>query len=214
MKPRIVTHAALVIIFCLFGCSSPGQRQPASESAPINSANLIASDLSDRVQILNSSVYAYNYLSGVPLRRTSAIWPALRRRASRYLDTSQGKLNLDIPGLYLALDPTSTREFGGKGPNWLLNRVELPAGLRYLDISKTGYDPLPTEIVKALAADGCVPTDEYKSHFNYSDLLKQNLGPTCRKIGQAALKSLNVQALGYSYSVNSATRRFFVDCCV
>ncbi len=185
----------------VFGCSTLGARKVASSSSP--AADLIAADLSAQVVTLGGPIYTYNYTSGTPFGTPSAVWQDLTAVAAKYMDLSAGKIQNDLPGLYLALDPISSREFGGPNANWILYRIELPSGFRYLDISKLDYNPLSQNIVTALAAEGCVPTGEYATHFNYSALLKQNLGSTCRQIGIQAFKQMNVQALSYSYTVTS-----------
>jgi hypothetical protein len=185
----------------VFGCSTVGARKVASSGS--SAASLIAADLSAQVAALSTPVYAYSYTSGTPLGSSTLVWQDLSTVEAKYLDLSTGKIQNDLPGLYLALDPISSREFGGPNSNWLLYRIELPRGFRYLDISKLDYAPLSQNIVTALAAEGCIPTGEYLAHFNYSALLKQNLGPTCRQIGIQALRQMNVQALGYSYSAIS-----------
>jgi hypothetical protein len=188
----------LTLALLAFACSTAGLRGTASSAS--SAAGLLAQDLSNRVRILERPIFAFNYSRGEPRSSESAIRKHLETTAAYYGDTTVGETGVAMPGLYLAVDPLASREFGGMGTDWLLYRLELPQGLRYVDISLTSSDRLPEHIVKALAAEGCVATGEYLDRFDYSALLKQNPGPACRRIAKAALDAHGATALAYSYA--------------
>lgn len=197
---------AVLILLFLTGCATSGTRKIASES--LASVAAISDELAIYVETLGRPVYAYHYSVGAPRESSAAIWKNLNQASSAYLNLDAGEPYGILPGLYLALDPLASREFGGTSTNWLLYRLELPKGLRYLNISGIEDEPLSEDIKKVLAKDGCVLSGEYLKYprsFSYGTLLKQNLGPVCRRIGQEVYRSLGVQALAYSYVVMSSS---------
>lgn len=94
-------------------------------------------------------------------------------------------------GYYVALDPFSTRSYGGTAGehNWLLIENVMPTGLRYLDLYSRGSDSARREVNSAIR------------ELNCSDGFPNGSQPNsqCRELAQTVLTLLNVDAIKYFY---------------
>jgi hypothetical protein len=110
-------------------------------------------------------------------------------------------------GLYMALDPVKTQEYGGD--NWVLLQIELKKGFRYLDLTLPEAQQKISAKVKSVLDQfqcGEVP--------NLADLLKAghprsvNAGLTCQQMLEEVLKN-QIHMAGFFYTYNSA---YFLSC--
>jgi hypothetical protein len=151
-------------------------------------------------------VFNYGYRPYMPLPRTGPVpfdhpelGKYLARRASRFEDPdTKPQPFVMASGLYASLDPVIGRTFGGIGDEWVLVRVELPRGLRYLDLRRAAptADPpleLGLALAEALRQAGCTPS-------SVQSLFVGVESASCRAIALPALRSLQVQAILYDYA--------------
>ena len=60
-----------------------------------------------------------------------------------------------IHAFYTALDPTASSSYGGADGDWLLYRVELPRGLKYLEMEPE--PPIPPQILSYPSNKAVIP---------------------------------------------------------
>lgn len=108
-------------------------------------------------------------------------------------------------GLYLGTDPVYYRSFGGE--NFLLYRLKLPKGIRYLDVyGKCNGKKFPKEIIEQLASRGCKveASDEIEEMFRGEGFgAKQT--PECAQIVFNTMKELKVDAIRYEKGASNFT---------
>ena len=151
-------------------------------------------------------VFHYSYRPYMPLPRAgpvqfddAALGKYLAKRASRFFDPDTPPQPFVMAGgLYASLDPVIGRTFGGIGDEWVLVRIELTPGLRYLDLRRAAptADPplqLSPALAEALRQAGCAPTSA-QSLFVGVD------SASCRAIALSTLRGLQVQAVMYDYA--------------
>ncbi len=160
------------------------------------------------VRTLKHAVYVYNY---IPRAWTSIgansslnqIDPTVTAHLSSMVRSywnPNSKVGSDAPGLYTSDDPFSSRRIGNKANDgdWLLFRIELPAGHRYLDLramdADTAHREISDEMRKTLADEGCPSQDYYKYIVRKSDV------GNCRKIAFNTLIELKVDSFFYDWS--------------
>lgn len=97
-----------------------------------------------------------------------------------------------IRGFYLAGDPVISRSFGGD--HWLMARVRLTAGLRFLDMTALEHDQkyIPEAVRSRLANYGCDET-----RWNY--LIYKSFKRPCREIALKTLRDLNIDVIQYDW---------------
>jgi len=83
-------------------------------------------------------------------------------------NNNYGGGNMYGPGLYLAVDPVATNEYGG-GSSWVLMQLHFPKGLRIMDIRRDGSMNFPLKVQRALISLGC--PKEWLTSANYSSSL-------------------------------------------
>lgn len=151
-------------------------------------------------------VFHYGYRPYMPLARTGPVQfddpvlgKYLAKRASRFFSPdTQAQPFVMAGGAYASLDPVIGRTFGGIGDEWVLVRIELSPGLRYLDLRRaapTADQPLQPSpaLADALRQAGCMPS-------NMQSLFVGVDSASCRAIALSALRSLQVAAVMYDYA--------------
>lgn len=96
-------------------------------------------------------------------------------------------------GLYAAVDPSSTRNYGGK--NWVLYQLEFRKGARFLDVDDSfGRDQFSKSLISRLQAFGC-------SAYSLYSIFSMDSEPACQalRILMADSPELNIQAMRYGY---------------
>lgn len=193
--------AALALVALAAWPQLAGSEPPKAEAALTAWATSLVSTLARPTY-----VFHYGYRPYMPLPRTGPVQfdhPVLGKylatRASRFfnLDTEPQPFVL-AGGLYASLDPVIGRTFGGIGDEWVLVRIELPRGLRYLDLRRaapTMGQPLELSraLAQALRQAGCTPP-------SVQSLFVGVESASCRGISLSALRSLQVQAVLYDYA--------------
>jgi hypothetical protein len=111
-------------------------------------------------------------------------------------------------GLYLALDASSSREFG-RTPNWLLMQVRLPVGFRFINLLKDSYVKVPLNIRQSFTSLGC-PV-EWESSPKFLDTLLANKKGVLVSCVEAIhdLFQTRLQIDGFVYQYASAQ---FLEC--
>jgi hypothetical protein len=197
----------IALALVALGASPSVARSDASESEPAKTEAALVVWASPLVTTIERPAYIfhYGYRPYMPLPRSGPVQfdhPLLRKylasRATRFYnpDTPTRPFML-AGGLYASLDPVIARTFGGIGDEWVLVRIELPPGLRYLDLRRgapTAEPPLELSpaLGEALRQAGCTPSS-VQSLFIGVD------SASCRAVALAALRDLQVQAILYDY---------------
>ena len=109
------------------------------------------------------------------------------------------------PGLYAAIDPSSSRVFGRDNP--LLFAVPIRKGARILrltgDVSSTDYDR-----VKAIAKSlDCLPSErQFDGLEDVTRIFRGSDNPICRQIIIEAYQQLEIDAILYKYEADNYER--------
>jgi len=170
-----------------------------------SAVDMLTADLRKYVVGFCNSFYGYSY------RKRSDFTPdpdAIRVTDSKYVrnmynDWNQRYMTPNNPvkplefvdGVYFAIDPIVSREFGKK--EWILFRADLPQTMTALNVAYMMYQPdglrfIPAPIQEKMKQLGC---DEKK----YDYLFRKNRSKACREIAVSVLKKLNVDAIQYSW---------------
>lgn len=173
MKKLVLFTLSMLFVFNV--CSARPKRAPASTEL-----GEVARFARSYMHSLQRSIYTYHYVprAVTGIRAESSLTLAdpavasyLRRTIEGYWDENSVGSG-DAPGFYLAVDPFASRHFG-RGPDWLMFRVELKEGLKVLDLREMhagGKDRIPDEVQKKLAEAGC----PYQDFYLYLFRKKQN----------------------------------------
>lgn len=211
----------VTLLVCLFVCTTPNVASTMETSDA--DIQFLVDDLGSRVKVVDRSFDTYHYTSApnigdVSSAASSDFQKYISRSSEAYFDASLRSSTSDsgVPGLYVAVDPVVTRNFGGR--DWALTRISLPKELKYLDISchfckseaecpdlasqiAICPDIIAPEIQKRLESLGCKTS-------NYAQMLENSASPVCDQIGIRAVKSLKVSAIKYRY------RAMEIDDCI
>jgi len=137
-----------------------------------------------------------------------------------------GQGNMYGPGLYAALDPVATMDYGGgsNGQTWILLKIRLPVGFRFINLKRDGTNAMPLRVQKVLSAYQC-PTHWIDVRSGLDGLMRANntymynsagyssesdvhLTDTCLLELRHLLKDhLKINGLLYGYSATS-----FLEC--
>ena len=165
------------------------------------------------VVVLNKPLFVYHYFDAKgadPVWRSkmSANDPIGYRLISQNADgywRHQGSAedgNTMGPGLYAALDPVSTRRFGGED-DYVLVRIELPLGTRVLDLVDF-RTVVPDDVAAIYESLGCKWREGASSIFRPIASLfepKPNSSRYCIDVLRGIVdRDLGVDALTYGYS--------------
>lgn len=160
----------------------------------------LAGALQSYVKQVTESIHTYHYVTReavkvAPEGPLDLADPKLahhvRDWANYYWDQTQPGDTGMIRGFYVATDPVVSRDFGKN--HWLLYRVELPKGLKYLDMKAVeARDEISSEIAVKLKALGC---DETRWHY----LIYKSFEPACRKVALKTLKDLDIDLIDYPW---------------
>jgi hypothetical protein len=194
-------RAALALVALAAWPQAARSEPPEAEAALTAWATSLVSTIDHPTYVFN-----YGYRPYMPFPLTGPVQfdhpelgKYLAKRASRFEnpDTKPQPFVM-AGGLYASLDPVIGRTFGGIGDEWVLVRVELPRGLRYLDLRRsapTVDQPLELgpALAEALRQAGCTPP-------SVQSLFVGVESASCRAIALPALRSLQVQAILYDYA--------------
>ena len=186
--------AALLLLLPLPGLLAAAAPDAAGR-APVSAADA----LRPLVRVLSRSVYVWHYVSraraGVPAGYVPPDWPGidpfLRGKLSRFWDPSLPVApSATVSGLYAGIDPVAGRHFAGVGEGWAVVQIELPAGLRFLDVRPPAGAPapLPRATRARLAVAGCA------AELPESLVVAMDSAP-CREIAVASLGELGAGAI-------------------
>lgn len=191
----------------------------ADISSDPNLANFIA-ELKGRVHTTTSSFYSYHWQKLSPGQVDPSqlsqdelykqIVASIRLQKEQYVRGGNYS-----GGYYVALDPATSREYGGTPPNtdWTLTRIEIPAGFRYVDLAQTvdvlGF-PVSSSIefantaLKALGPycpklklDDFVTTGGQTAKAAFVE--PSDIDRRCLDLLNQIVQNLNVDGLFYSY---------------
>jgi hypothetical protein len=132
----------------------------------------------------------------------------MSKRYFNYTDPSDpGSGNMFGPGLYAAVDPVATRNYGGAGTDWVLVQIQLPVGFAMFDLNRDGGDTPPASgpMIDALQKADCPTSWDYdggmlNNLFNPST----HKNPTCTATIEHILRDkLQVDGFFYSYSYSN-----------
>lgn len=167
-------------------------------------------DLSKYVRILDSSFYAFHYVNASALgiapghlaesMQEARVKDHFQQWSGNYAIPDGGEVGGSIHAFYTALDPTASSSYGGADGDWLLYRVELPRGLKYLEMEPE--PPIPPQILSYLKQQGCDPgviSPVDRPNFNYDNLLQTNWAPKCNKLLINTMRKLGIEAIAYGY---------------
>jgi hypothetical protein len=162
----------------------------------------LAEELQPYVKQLSQPIYTFHYATREAMKipttgpldlNSTILQNHVRDWANYFWDLSQPGDTGMVRGFYLATDPVVSRDFGKS--NWILYRVELPAGTRYLDVHPLVSGALeqvsPAVQAKLLAA-GCNET-------KWKYVLYKSFDKNCRKIALQTLKDLQVTLIDYDW---------------
>jgi tetratricopeptide (TPR) repeat protein len=173
--------------------------RPPREAAPASAAASAAEALAPLVEILDRPIYVWHWLprarAGLPPGYLPPDSPALGEflaaRLARWWDLSLPVMPLaTASGLWAGIDPVIGRHFGGAGEDWAVVQIELPAGLRVLDVRAPAGGappPLPPAARERLAAAGCAAALA-------AALVMGQESAACRAAAVAAVRALGVGA--------------------
>jgi hypothetical protein len=184
-----------------------------SNAALADPMDLILKDLKSKIGTTNTYFYTYSYakVADVGLTRGESADASdaktksfLITKASGYFDLNVSVSSGTMPGFYLALDPIASRSYGGDTPNWVLYRIQIPKGLRFLDISmnRSGWEAskMSDTIIKSLKALGCEPKPLDAENFSYQHLFQYDEGNGCRKIVNQILNQIGADMIQYRWT--------------
>ena len=135
------------------------------------------------------------------LGRVAYTWETIEKNdGTREVLRGNGERSKVLRGLFVALEPVSSAEYGGENPNWAMLEIQLPAGFRYLELgaqqSAEGASIkeflLPPELKLALGESNCPVV-------NFSTLLLVPSTWECTRIWNAVVRDLNVDAILYPF---------------
>ncbi|MDR3606424.1 MAG: hypothetical protein P4M08_03475 [Oligoflexia bacterium] len=164
--------------------------------------DLVAQLESSNVVTTTRAFYTYHYATAGAFRlpaidlNNPAVRQDLKLWSQEYLQNPPVNQAFML-GFYAAIDPERTRDYAGKGSDFLLDRVEIPAGFKMLSILQEEF-PEPARWEAYLEANGC-SAQRLKGLF-----WMQEPGelPNCRAIGARMAKALGVDAIQYGYPLD------------
>ncbi len=213
----------------LLGALLQAAPQAQEEATRLKLLSLMPRDLQNCVKVTNAPTLVFHWsrrptstpLQGVISARDPSylryITPKVQdfKRLDHHYGNSVGR------GLYAALDPVASRDYGGrKDPKkkWMLSVIHLPSGFKTLDslgpcdlpfqadtlLLLKSYCPLKTFVQKQLRKLEYWPQD-----FSIRYLLTQSSeqGPRCRALINDVLEGMKISGIFYKWS---ATR--FAQC--
>jgi len=169
------------------------------QADPNSNKDLEKIDITPVVDAFRSSVvtltkpgFVYNWSQAYEFAEFTDALGIVRQAISRFWNAFGRKDNKNFYGigLYAALDPVASVDYGGKGDEWLLIEMMLPRGFRMLDLSSRGqHISLSPEAEKILRQFNC-HTDRVPIAF--FDMGGKALSPECasmvRKVFETELK--------------------------
>ena len=170
-------------------------------------------DLKKYVHSVDQAFYGFHYISASGLGLTAGhladeindprIQNHVRLWSDDYSKPKSMAVGEQIQAFFMALDPSASRGYGGDGDDWLLYRVKIPSGLKYIDISSRPL--IPVEVQAELLSSGCNPSNlsVLPSEFNYNALLQWSNGPECSARVISALREMGIGAIAYEYDAMS-----------
>ena len=190
LKPFFI----LSITFFVFAVQAPSRAFAEGDlSTPEETLDAVVEAVKDQIQTLDHDVFVYHYRE----RTTSDSVKELRKDAAAiytryvqktvygpapvYADSMLGN------GLYAAIDPFSSREYGGS--DWLLFQFRLARGSRYWDVTRETLFSEP--LIEAL-----------NRHFHCVSRASWDMvsgGESCHSVRRQILGRLNVTAILYEW---------------
>ena len=168
--------------------------------APTSALSPLAQYLAPHVQTLTRDVWIYHwgprahYVSGgisvsgpVSVETDMSVYLKIMIELFENLDSATGDAIGN--GLYAAVDPLSSRRFGGASGDFGLLQITIPNGSRILNIPKEYGPSYPLHLMDDLKKKNC-PTDTIS--------IFQSTGK-CRKILLEALQELKIAVVAYPY---------------
>ncbi|MDR3606425.1 MAG: hypothetical protein P4M08_03480 [Oligoflexia bacterium] len=160
---------------------------------------------SGMVSVVAKPYYVYHYAGGSTFGgkavdlKDPGVQNDLKLLGDQYLDPAPGPSQVtNMPGFYAALNPEASRGYTGTGKDFLLDRVELPQGLKILDISApTG---LPQNVSDYLGRNQC---GVQLPPFPLNGVFWVESSPRCRAMATRILKDLGIDAVMYNFSSES-----------
>jgi hypothetical protein len=121
----------------------------------------------------------------------------------RSFGSIEGAGNMYGAGLYGAVDPVATVDYGGRNGHWLLLEMKLPVGFKMIDVndfySFYSYRLTPPVEYVALATQMECPTDGYLSQFFETGGYR--LKEKCRRLLQKIFKDIfQIDGFIYEYT--------------
>ena len=210
-----MSRLALIALLAL-ACSTSfaqGKRLTPEELAPL------VAFIKKHVVVLEKPTHVYNYFDAKdadpiwrsalsaddPIGYRSVLWNAEGYWRGQ---GSDGGSNTMGSGLYAALDPISSRSYGGE-MDYVLLRMELPKGARIVNLLDS-TSKIPEEVVKIYETLGCtwrsgaIPGGSVRRLFEAKPGASRICIETLREIVDGQLK---IDALSYRYSA-----AIFRDC--
>lgn len=175
------------------------------------SANLteqVTQKLQTRVSVLDREMVTFRYESKAndKIRSLDDLKARIQGWSERYFDKSVDTNDMAGPGTYVAIDPFSSRDYGGSDPQ--LYVLTLKKGTRLLDLDKGLKSEEKNLIIKLYRSLQCDSRDGTQSTVVDSDIdyLSLRLSPkaACREAAIEIVQKLNIHALIYSYVASNS----------
>lgn len=158
----------------------------------------------DQVAVLKRPITVFNW--STQFLNNDAAYPSFIELSSKNFWIEYGgpkrPYNYGI-GLYAAVDPAFTENYGAHGTEWLLSEMVFPVGFKFLDLQKTAITS--NEVVSILAKFDC--PDNTDALFIWGG---QQLQPKCKTLVRKIFQD-EVQIDGFAYPYQASIFKFCED---
>ena len=194
---RYLTAFSLILIaFFSAGCLADSLGESSSQSA-------IRKIIADRLVKLDRDAVVFHYEKGTSdfsPQNSRDVWDRIRSRPSRFFDSNILEINVEGPGLYVAIDPVASRLWGGENPNLFVLTVK--SGALVLD-TKISLNQMETkQIAQVVSVLKCDVDGDFDYQGGMESIIlgfRNSKNQVCRKLMIDAIRQLNLQAILYSF---------------
>jgi hypothetical protein len=215
LKNNKVYSGSLALLFTFMGLCLAN----ASEAVVLDGVDItpVVTEFQKSVVTFKTPIKFYHWFQGAP----NSIWQQplptksadglnfVRNNSLKYW-SEYGK---DAPGqmygygLYAAVDPWATHEYGGE--NWVLVQIQVPAGLKVLDVTKSSMTQTITpQLSNILDQFHCGNLNSLSDLLRGGNPRAVTAGEPCKKLTEKISREV-LQVKGFLYSYYSA---YLTDC--
>lgn len=195
---------SLAAFLLTFATVALAAQPTAAQSPAATPTERILRVLAPRVRPLDRGLVTFHYENARAtenIETQNQVLSHLRWVIHRFANSTIQSGDMVGLGLYVAIDPTSTRSFGGNNP-WLFV-VPLAAGARVLNVMDDGNADV-ADMQSLLAEMKCNPADKAVTSLeDVPGAFRNSTDTECRKVWIDALTTLRVDAVLYGYNAST-----------